>query len=248
MVTFDVPDRERLEEANEVTVDDLPRFASVVRHRDPPQVGDVAAATRRALEDFPALSDLPDGATVAVTAGSRGINDIVEVLRTVVETLKEDGLDPFVVTAMGSHGGATPSGQSETLAALGITEESVGCEIRNSMAVREVGTDSEGDPVFVSADALEADAILLVNRVKAHTDYVGSIESGLSKMAAIGLGKHRGAEAVHNASLRRGFDAVIPDRASVVIEESPVVGGLALLENANKRLADVVGVATDDIL
>lgn len=247
MVDIEVPARDLLEGVNDVGPEYLPAFAPATVHRDPPQVEDVGAATREAMDAIPGLSELPRGAEVAVTAGSRGIQDMPATLAAAVADLRDRGFDPFVMPAMGSHGGATAEGQREMLAELGVTEESVGCEIRSSMAVEEVAGDEEDRPVYVSEDAMAADAVLLVNRVKLHTDYRGPIESGLCKMAVIGLGKRRGAEATHNASLRRGFDVVIPERAELVVEKAPVVGGLAFLENANERAADVVGVPAAEI-
>jgi hypothetical protein len=248
MVELTVPDLARLREVNEAELDDFPRFARARRRRDPPRVDDVSAATREALEAVPALEGLPRGAEVAVTAGSRGVHDMPAVVEAVVTDLRERGLDPFVMPAMGSHGGATAEGQVETLASLGITEESVDCEIRSSMEVERVADDDEGRPVFAAVDALEADAVVLVNRVKLHTDYSGPVESGLCKMAVVGLGKHRGAEAMHNTALARGFDTVVPERAEILFAETPVVGGVAIVENAEERAAEIAGVPVDEIL
>lgn len=245
---IEFPSRARLERSAGLDVSDLPPFSRVRRHRDQPQVDDVPGATVDALGDISALDDLPDGAEVAVTAGSRGIHDVVAVLATAVAELQDRGYEPFVMPAMGSHGGATAEGQLEALEALGITPERVGCEFRSSMDVREVGTDADGRPVFAAVDALEADAVLLVNRVKPHTDYSGDYESGLCKMAVVGLGKHRGAEEMHNAALARGFPQVVPERARILLETTPVVGGIAILENARERTADVVGVPAGDVM
>jgi hypothetical protein len=148
---------------------------------------------------------------------------------------------------MGSHGGASAEGQVETLASLGITEASIGCEIRSSMAVKEVGKDEEGRPVYAATDALDADAVLLVNRVKAHTDFSGPIESGLCKMAVIGLGKQRGAELAHNAAIAKGHENVFPERAEVLFSNTPIVGGIAIIENADDRAARIEGVPAEAI-
>lgn len=247
-ITIEFPSAERLAGANEVTPADLPRFARARRTRDPPRVEDVSAATIEALDAIPALEDLPAGAEIAITAGSRGIPDVPAVLAATVADLQDRGLDPFVMAAMGSHGGATSEGQRETLAELGITPDGVGCEIRSSMAVEEVAKDADGRAVYAAVDALGADAVLLVNRVKAHTDYSGDYESGLCKMAVVGLGKHRGAESMHNAALDRGFQTVIPERAELLFEATPVIGGIAILENANERAAAMEGVPVGEIL
>jgi hypothetical protein len=244
----DFPGRERLEAASGLDASDLPPFVRARRQRDQPSVSDVGTATGRALDSIPAIDDLPAGAEVAITAGSRGIHDMPALLERLVADLQARDLHPFVMPAMGSHGGATAEGQLETLESLGITPDRLGCEFRSSMDVEVVGADRDGRPVFAATDALDADAILLVNRVKAHTDYAGDYESGLCKMAVVGLGKHRGAEEMHNAALDRGFQEVIPERADILIEETPVVGGVALVENADERAAEVVGVPAGEIM
>jgi hypothetical protein len=244
---FERPDPDALRDVTELPTADLPHFARVERHRDQPTVEDVPGAAREALSAID-LSELDAGAEVAVTAGSRGIHDVATVLHTVVSDLQERGYEPFVFPAMGSHGGATPEGQRETLASVGVTEESVGCEIRASMDVEVVGEDGAGRPVVTASDALAADGILLVNRVKLHTNFSAPIESGLCKMAVIGMGKQRGAAAAHKTAKTVGFETLIPEWASVVFEETPVLGGVAILENAEERTAAVEGVPVGEIL
>ncbi len=244
---LDAPDPERLLEVTDVSVDEMPDLVRCERVFDHPEIDDVAGATVDALGDVPALDDLPPGAEVGLTAGSRGIHDMPEMLRAIVAELRERELEPFVFPAMGSHGGATPEGQRETVESLGVTEESVGCEIRSSLDVTEVGADPDGRPIFAADDALEADAVLLVNRVKAHTDFSGEVESGLSKMAVIGLGKRRGAGATHTAGLARGLDTAVPERAAVLFDETPIVGGVAVIENARDRAAEIVGLPVEAI-
>lgn len=239
------PDAETLREANDVTHDDLPRFAHARRERDLNAVDDIDATTRKAVANLP-LDSLSPGAEVAVTAGSRGVHDMSAMLSSAVDELGKRGFEPVVIPSMGSHGGATAAGQRETLEALGITEEDVGCPIRSSMNVEEIGEDSLGRPVYVAEDALAADGVVLANRVKPHTDFHGSVESGLCKMAVIGLGKHRGAESLHNAGLAAEFSDVIEERARLIIEEC-VVGGLALIENAADRAAHIEGVPANQI-
>jgi hypothetical protein len=247
MVNLDIPRPERLEEVNDVEIEQFPRFARVRRHRDPPQISDVSATARAVIDDIPAFDTLPAGAEIAITAGSRGIHDMPELLEAVVAELQDRGFAPFVMPAMGSHGGATPRGQREVLASYDITEDRLGCEIRASMDTETVAEDGEGWPVPVSSVALDADVVLLANRVKLHTDFRGDIESGLSKMAVVGLGKQRGAEIMHNAALNRGLGTVIPERAGLIFENTPVVGGIALIENANDRAAIIEGVPVEDI-
>jgi len=246
-LSLDVPSPERLAEANDATVADLPEFAPATVEWDTDRVEDVRAAGRDAIGDLPAVDSLPDGAEVAVTAGSRGIHDFPEMIEGVVAELDDRGLDPFVFPSMGSHGGATADGQREVLADLGMTEASLGCPIRATMDVVEAG-EYDGSPVYADRHAAEADAIVIANRVKPHTDFTAEIESGLCKMAVIGMGKHRGAEMMHNAALAGDMGEEIRERARVLFDSLPVVGGIALVENADDRAAHIEGVPTDDIL
>jgi hypothetical protein len=255
-MNFDFPDAERLRGATDHSLDDLPRFAVAHRERDLESVADPRVAGQEAVADIGAFASdgaaggdgLPAGSTVAVTAGSRGIHDMPAVLSGAVAELRSRGYQPFVLPAMGSHGGATAGGQRETLEALGITEDVLDCEIRSSMAVTAVGRDALDRPVYAAEDALAADAVLLANRVKPHTDFRGSVESGLAKMAVIGLGKHRGAASLHDAAIATDFADVIRDRFDVLCEEVPLVGGIALVENAADRAVHVEGVDADAIL
>ncbi|WP_336343675.1 nickel pincer cofactor-dependent isomerase, group 22 [Halalkalicoccus ordinarius] len=246
-MNVEFPDAETLRGANDVEREDLPRFASVSRERDLDSIEDVEGAARKAVSELP-LDSLAPGAEVAITAGSRGIHDMPVLLEGAVDELRERGFEPSVIAAMGSHGGATSEGQRETLEALDITEDRMGCPIRTSMAVEAVGEDSLGREVLVAEDALAADAVILANRIKPHTDFHGPVESGLCKMAVIGLGKHRGAESLHNAGLAADFSEVIEERAALIIEESPVVGGIGLIENAADRATHVKGIPADAIL
>ncbi|KZN24031.1 hypothetical protein A4G99_06045 [Haladaptatus sp. R4] len=247
MVTLDVPRPTEFENVNDVEIEDLPRVAYATRERDPPQIDDVASATRAAVDDIPALSDLDPGAEVAITVGSRGIHDMPELVEAAVAELADRGYQPFVMPAMGSHGGGTPEGQRSVLAEYGVTEERLGCEIRDAMTVESVAEDETGRPVPVSTVALDADAVLLTNRVKLHTDFHAEVESGVTKMCVVGLGKQRGAEEMHNAAITRGLGTVVAERAALIFEHAPVVGGIALVENARDRAAHIEGVPVGDI-
>src|SRR5439155_8999328 len=152
--------------------------------------------------------DVKRGASIAVAAGSRGISSYASVIAAVIAILKDAGAKPFIVPAMGSHGGATPEGQRGLLAEYGITEEAMGVPLRDSMATERLGTTEEGIPVNFSAEALRADGIVVVNRVKPHTDFIGKVGSGLMKMVAIGLGKQAGAAACHAAGQPFGLERV----------------------------------------
>src|SRR5690606_15633056 len=149
----------------------------------------IRETVRREMEKNKRLAAMPEKSRIAVTAGSRGIADIAAILREVVSYLKDRGFDPFLVAAMGSHGGATAEGQREVLQQLGVTEQTVGAPILSSMETIQLGTTPDQLPVYMDRHAYEADGIIVVNRVKAHTAFHGKVESGLSKMITIGLGK-----------------------------------------------------------
>ncbi|HYO43111.1 MAG TPA: lactate racemase domain-containing protein [Candidatus Limnocylindrales bacterium] len=218
----------------------LPRWALVRQQLDAGQLPDAAAATRAALE--PVLGLVRPGTRACIAASSRGIDRMDEVVKAVVDRLREAGAEVFIVPAMGSHGGATAEGQLEVLAGYGITPETMGCEIRSSMETVALGEVEPGVPVFVDRNAFEgADLIVPVNRVKPHTGFSGPIESGLMKMLAIGLGKQKGADTFH----RRGYDAfprLIPAVGRHTIARAPVGFGVALVENGHARLAHVEAI------
>lgn len=246
-MNIEFPDRDSLRSGSDYTIDDLPRFAVARRQREVTSIDDLDSTTRDAIDSIDAFNTLPVGSEIGITAGSRGIDDMPSVLTVAVDELNSRGYEPFILPAMGSHGGATAEGQREMLASLGITSESMGCEIRSSMTVESVGEDELGRPVYASQDALEADAVLLANRIKVHTDFRGPIESGISKIAVIGLGKHRGAESLHNAAIATDFATVIRDRMNVLLKKTPIVGGIGLIENADHRAYHIEGVNAVDI-
>jgi len=211
---------------------------------DLPSVEDPAAATHAALE--PLRAQIAPGARIAVTAGSRGIHDLVPVVRAAVAWLSAAGADPFVVPAMGSHGGATAEGQREMLAGLGITPESVGCPVEATMETVVIGKLDDGTPVHHDAIAAAADGVLVINRVKPHTDFHGPIESGLAKILAIGLGNHAGAASLHAGGIP-SLGGAIEAAARVVVAQGKILGGLGILENALERTAAVEFVPADGI-
>jgi hypothetical protein len=178
-----------------------------------------------------------EGNRIAVAVGSRGIDQVPRVVKAVARVVRARGGAPFVVPAMGSHGGATPEGQAAVLRALGVEETAVAAPILSSLEVREVGRTDDGIPVFGAEDALGAAGLILLNRVKPHTDFAGAIGSGLLKMAAIGLGKAEGAFACHRAAARLGYERVIRTVARVQLARLPVVAGVALVEGPRHRLA-----------
>jgi hypothetical protein len=223
----------------------VPSYPTLRRLRqqfERPQVADVAGAVRAALEPLDLGRTIRPGQSVALTAGSRGIANIPVVLRSVVEFLKGLGARPFLVPAMGSHGGGTAEGQRQVIESYGITEAFVGASIRASMEVVSLGTTAEGYPVVLDRHAAEADHIGVVARVKPHTGYHGPIESGLLKMMMIGLGKHAGALNYHRILLEVPYDQVVRSVGRTVRARAPIAFGLALVENAYDETARIEGV------
>ena len=203
---------------------------------------DLIAAVRSQVARMDAENQITADRRVAIAAGSRGIDRYDQIVRTVVEEIKARGADPFVFPAMGSHGGATADGQTGVLARLGITEQSVGCPIRATMDVVTLGETEHGVPVVLDRYASQADAVVLVNRVKPHTNFHGPIESGLMKMLAIGAGKHVQASNIHRYGVT-GLRDYMPDVARVSLQTAPIVGGIAILEDARHETSRIVGVA-----
>lgn len=171
------------------------------------------------------------GQQVAVAVGSRGVANIAAFTKTTIDAIKQAGAHPFIVPCMGSHGGATAEGQKDVLHHLGVTEEAMGTPIRSSMEVMKIDQLPNGLPVYVDKHALEADAIIVINRVKPHTAFRGPIESGIMKMISIGLGKQKGAEACHQLGFKYMAENV-PAMARIMLDKLPIVFGIALVENA----------------
>ncbi len=209
----------------------LPAMVRVRQHFNTSSIQDIPQSVRAELAklDLPKL--IAKGHSVAITAGSRGIANIATVIAEVVGELKKIGAKPFVFPAMGSHGGATAQGQKNILTHYGITKETMGAPIKATMEVVQISTTDGGVPVFVDKNAYQADHIVVVNRVKPHTDYKGEIESGLMKMMAIGLGKQKGADHYHNIFLDQSHEPVLLAVAREILKHCPIAFGLALVEN-----------------
>lgn len=224
---------------------DIPDFVRLrLRQHDIPALGDVAAKVATGLTASNLFS-LPKGAEIAVAVGSRGIAQIDTVARAAVDWLKGRGYVPFIVPGMGSHGGGTAEGQRAVLAKLGIDETTMGCDVRATMDTVQYGTLDDGTVCNFDAHAGGADGVLVINRVKAHTSFPRPIESGLCKMLAVGLGKAEGAGQVHMIG-PTGFVKTLPALAERIIRDAPLVAGLALVENAHKKLSHVEVVAPRD--
>jgi hypothetical protein len=194
-------------------------------------IADLAGEIRAGMRRLELGAELPASAEVAVAVGSRGVSPLREVVSTIVDELRSYGARPFVVPAMGSHGGGTAEGQREVLAGYGISEQGIGVEVRSSMETVVLGYTEAGVPVHMDANAARADGIVVIGRVKPHTGFRGPVESGLCKMTAVGLGKANGAREIHAG----GLAVAIPAAARVATAGSKVVCGIALVENAFDR-------------
>jgi hypothetical protein len=221
---------------------ELPNVALVGQRIDsPPTLASIRGGVREALEAV----ELPSG-SVAIGVGSRGVAGIGEIVAALVAVLKEAGAEPFVVPAMGSHGASTAEGQAEVLAHLGVSEGSVGCPVRATMEAVEIGETPSGVSVFMDRNAYEADSVVVVNRVKPHTAFRGTVESGPTKMLAIGLGKQRGAHSIHSAGWER-IHETIPEAARVATGSGKVAFGLATVENADEEPCKIVAIPAEDL-
>ncbi|MCR8632291.1 nickel-dependent lactate racemase [Paenibacillus radicis (ex Xue et al. 2023)] len=226
----------------------LPRMVQVRQHFTGPTVEDIEEEVWKQLSLIGLESKVIPGARIALTAGSRGIANIAKIIKATVAKLKSLGADPFIIPAMGSHGGATAEGQVKVLASLGVTEEYCGAPILSSMEVVQIGETERGIPVYVDRHASEGDGIILIGRVKVHTDFKSpiGIESGIMKMSAIGLGKHKQALAIHNYGVE-GIRDFMPEVARVVLQKANILCGLAIVENAYEHTAMIEAIPTDQI-
>lgn len=216
----------------------LPKMVKVRQSFERTQIDDVEAALDAEFAQAHIRQMVKPGMEIAVAVGSRGVDQIVTVTRKTVAFLQELGAHPFIVPSMGSHGGATAEGQTGVLAHLGVTEESVGAEIRSSMEVVEIGKLENGLPVYIDKFASKADGIVVINRVKPHTAFRGTVESGIMKMMTIGLGKQKGAEACHQLGFEHMGKHIIL-MADLMMSKMPMLFGVATVENAFDKVAHV---------
>ena len=236
-------ERQVYEEIEELLGEVEPPAVALVEQRvdAPPALEDIRSAVGEALRSV----EIPEG-SVAIGVGSRGVGRIGDVVAAVVGSLKEAGAEPFVVPAMGSHGASTAEGQARVLAHLGVSEERTGCPVRATMEAVKIGETPAGVEVFMDRNAHEADAVVVVNRIKPHTAFRGEVESGPTKMLAIGLGKQKGAHSVHAAGWGN-IHETIPQAARVAVESGKVAFGLAVLENADEEPYKVAAIPADKL-
>ncbi len=227
----------------------IPKMFKVRQKFSREKIQDVAAETKKQLEEADIKNLIKKGMSIAVTGSSRGIANMNIVLRETVAFLKENGAEPFIIPAMGSHGGSTAQGQKEILSAYGITEEFCGCPIKSSMETVQIGSVYEGEkalPVYMDKYAYEADAIVAVNRIKPHSAFRGEYESGIMKMLCIGLGKQKGADYMHNDGFKY-FKTRIPLFGNYVRTHTNVLFGVGTIENAFDETNKVVVLKNEEI-
>ena len=223
----------------------LPRMVQVHQQFDTAQITDVPGEILGQLEGgFP--HGVRPGMRIAITCGSRGIANLPVIMHTIVDFCKRQGAHPFIIPAMGSHGGATAEGQRAVLTSLGVTEKTCGCPIYSSMETKQIGTTPEGYPIQIEANAAKADGIIVVNRIKPHPVFVAPYESGLMKMMAIGLGKQKQAEYIHQMGFDQ-FHRLIPLFGNGVMEHANILFGLAIIENAYDQTSHIVALTKEGI-
>lgn len=225
---------------------DFPRIFRVRQKFSAHRIHDIPGEVEQQFGRLDLARKVTAGQSVAITAGSRGVANMAAILRAVVDHFRRLDAEPFIVPAMGSHGGGTAEGQREVLASYGITEETMGCPIRSNMETVVVGQAKEGFPVHFDRHAFGADHVVVCNRVKPHTRFAGPIESGLMKMMLIGLGKKNGAEVYHRAIVDYSFAQIIRSVVDKVLENCGILAGLAVIENAFDDTARIEAVLPED--
>jgi hypothetical protein len=226
---------------------DFPPVAPLLQTLSQPAVADVTGEVRRQWQNSRVAQRVRRGDRVAVAVGSRGIANVAKIVRATLDVLRDLGAQPFVVAAMGSHGGATAEGQRQLLADYGVSESALHVPVKTDMNVVQIGTNSWGQPVWWDRNAWQADAVVTVSRVKPHTDFRSRYESGILKMLVIGLGKRDGANQHHRWGVR-GLREMLPETGKVILEKTRFLGGLAVLENAREETARLQVVDRDEVL
>lgn len=225
----------------------IPRMVTVKQTYSTRKITDISGHIRAQMEHGLEDKGQYKGRRIAITAGSRGIPDIDLIIRSVCDVLKEWGARPFVVPAMGSHGGATAEGQAEVLESYGITEDRIGAPICSSMEVVQYGTLDNGIPLYCDKLAFESDGIVVLHKIKPHTDFRGVHESGLVKMMTIGLGKHKGATALHSQGFSQ-FGQFLQQGAGQFLKKAPVAFGVGIIQNAYDDLHTIEVIPRENIL
>ncbi len=226
----------------------FPKIVKIKQEFPRPKEQDIAKAMAREIEKILQKAAITAGQKVGLTVGSRGIQNITTMLKAAIETVQSFGAQPFLLSAMGSHGGGTEHGQKEMLTSLGITEEALGAPIRTCIESREIGITQSNLHVYMLESAFEMDAIIPINRVKTHTSFKGDYESGLLKKLVVGLGGPHGAKQFHSQGKVEFLSPLLRDVGEVIIEKMPIIGGIAIVENAYEETALIQGMYGEDIL
>lgn len=225
---------------------EIPKFARIRQSFDDTKVDNIEEEITKQFQNEKIKDLIKEGQTIGITVGSRGLANLKEIVKYICDNIKSKGAIPVILPSMGSHGGAIAEGQANFIRGLGVTEEFVGAEIRAGMEVIQLGTTEEGFPVYYDKIASEIDGVIVLGRIKAHTDLEGDIESGLHKMIAVGLGNHLGAQVVH----AMGLDKAVPRLKSIaryVLKKSNIICGIGLIENAYDETSDIVFLPTSEI-
>lgn len=244
-IEFEIPDDILHQLLDPVPIPDMARIQYEMP--TPPVIRDLGAALAERMHQADVAATIKPGQRIAIGVGSRGIDRLPEIVAALVAQLRSLGAEPFIIPAMGSHGGATSRGQLEVLEHLGVTSETVGAPLESQMETVEIGRTAEGMPVLMDRLAMSADGIVFVARIKAHTAFAGPYESGMAKMIAIGLGKQPGAAAAH----ARGFGEMarmVPAAAQVALERAPIRFAVAVIENAHDEISKLLVVPASRIM
>lgn len=225
----------------------LPKMIKVKQLFDRPKIDSIANVIKSEFARPEIANSIKEGISVAITCGSRGVANIALITKLIVLELKKRGAKPFVVPAMGSHGGGTAEGQKSILTDYGVTEDYIGCAIKSSMEVKHIGYTSEGHKVLIDKNAAEADSIIIVNRIKAHTEFRGHYESGLMKMMAIGLGKQQGAEICHASGFKH-MAKMVPLFGNAILENANIILGVGIIENAYDETSSIKAMLPEEII
>lgn len=225
----------------------LPQFMLVRQKFEDCRIQDISSAIIKELEQFKLKENLPQGAVVGITAGSRGINNIVTILKTAVGYLKDQGFKPCILAAMGSHGGGKAEGQLAILESLGITEESVGAPVLAGSETVEVGKTASGLSAYINKNVFKTQGVIVINRIKPHTALTGEIQSGLIKKCVVGLGGPSGAKQFHSLGVSQ-LPASIREIGAILVKKCPIIGGLGIVENAYEHTAVIKAIQAEKFI
>jgi hypothetical protein len=217
----------------------FPKIRCIQQNIATPSIKNIKASLKKKLDNYGLKSFIDAGDSVALTASSRGINNQALILKILIKYLKNLDAKPFVIPAMGSHGGATAAGQLRILKEYNITEKTLGCPIKASMEVVKLGDSDLGFAVYLDKQAALADKIIVINKIKTHSKFVGKIESGLCKMCLMGLGKHKGAKLYHQLIEHYSWPKILESIIKVVIKKAPIICGIGLVQNSQNQIAEI---------